>query len=276
MAAPPQGDALWIWSVDRAGWPDAARIMRREGFSTAFLSIPPTDRAALEGRPAALDDALAPFAERGITVLLAGGDPAWVLSEATKLPPPLVGLVRLAAGSSRVAGVQLDVEPYTLPLWRSGPEGRARIAAGLMDLLDAARAGLAREGKALGTILHPAFANAALSERHGAGTMADGAVRRADRLVVMAYRNTPDGVGTFARRLLPAIDAAPRPWHLGVTVRGGQSEPFVSYHGLGIARLRADMNTLRTMALARPSGTWYLGAAVHAYTALLPMLDAAR
>ncbi|HYH21856.1 MAG TPA: hypothetical protein VD995_24890 [Azospirillum sp.] len=269
-AAPAAGDALWIWGTGRGAWPEVAAAMRREGFATAFLSIPPAERALLDASPGALEAALAPFTEQGIAVMLAAGDPSW--ADGRPMPPALRNLLRMAAQSPGVAGVALDIEPYTLPLWRSGDDGRRRIAAALMDRLDEARALLAGSGRTLGTILHPTFATTPLPPGHGAGTMADGAIARTDAVVVMAYRNTPAAIERFGGRLLGALDAAPKPWWFGITVQGGQEEPFVSYANAAMPRIRADMRALGDLARARPCGRRYQGVAVHAYASLAPKL----
>ncbi|AWK88134.1 hypothetical protein [Azospirillum thermophilum] len=276
-AAGTAGDnALWIWNTGRADWPRVAGTMRREGFGTAYLSIPPADRAGMTGP--ALDAALATFAGRGITVLLVGGDPGWADGRAQ--PPALAELLRLAAAARGVAGVQLDIEPYTLPLWKSGAEGRARIAAALADRLAEARGALSGSGKRLGMVLHPAFANAPGAGRGNAGlgnsgldTLADAVAALSDELVVMAYRNRPDATERFAARLLASLDAAPKPWRFGVTVQGGPEQATISYADAPYQRVKDDMAALDTLARARPAGAQYRGVAVHAWASLAPKLE---
>lgn len=268
-AATPSGNALWIWGTGRRDWPQVAVTMRREGFGTAYLSIRPDERQDLGASAAALDGALAPFADQGIAVWLAGGDPGW--ADGKPVVPALEALVRMAGSASLVAGLQLDIEPYTLPLWRSGEEGRRQIAAALMDRLKEARAMLSA-GKSLGMVLHPAFANAPLPPGSGRGTLADGVVERCDALVVMAYRNQPDLLERFAGRLLDVLDANPKPWRFGITVQGGPEQGLISYADATWNHVKSDMAELDARGRRRAAGRLYAGVAVHAWASLLPKL----
>lgn len=264
------GDALWIWGTGHAEWPAVAATMAREGFRTAYLSVPPGERPALAASRTALEDSLAPFAERGIAVWLAGGAPGW--ADGRPLPAALDGLLGMAALSDRVTGIQLDVEPYTLPLWRSGEEGRTRIAAAFTALLGTAHGRLRDSGRRLGTILHPSFIKARLPAGAGGGSMAAGAIGHADSVTIMAYRNSTPETADFAAGLLAELDADPRPWRFGITVQAGPEQDRISYAGADYGRVRADMAVLGTLARRRPCGTAYRGVAVHAYASLLPLL----
>lgn len=254
------GHALWIWGTPRRDWPQVAAVMAAEGFSTAYLSIPPAERGAPDG-------AFAPFVERGIAVWLVGGDPAW--ADGRPLPAPLADLLRMARGSGSVAGVQLDIEPYTLPLWKSGEDGRRRIATALLARLAEARTALAGTGKRLGMVLHPSFANA---PSPSGGSLADGIIAEIDEAVVMAYRNRPEATERFAQKLLTTLDRSPKPWRFGITVQGGPDQALISYADAPLARVRADMATLDGLGRGRASGGLYQGVAVHAYASLLPKL----
>lgn len=267
--AAPAGNALWIWGTARRDWPLVAQTMAREGFGTAFLSIRPEERRELGAAAADLDAALAPFADRGLAVLLVGGDPAW--ADGRPIVPALEALVRMAGSATRVAGLQLDIEPYTLPLWRTGEEGKRQISAALLDRLKEARAALPA-GKSLGMVLHPAFANAPLPPGYGSGTLADGVVERCDSLVVMAYRNKPDALERFAGRLLDALDANPKPWRFGITVQGGPDQALISYADAPWERVKTDMAELDARGRRRGAGRLHAGVAVHAWASLAPKL----
>lgn len=265
-------DALWIWETPAAEWREAADFAARLGFRTVFLSVPPADRGGFLREPAALDRALAPYVAAGLTVWLAAGDPKWALAERT--PEPLAALGRLAGASRLSAGLYLDVEPHTLPEWKSRDAvARARLAAGTAALLRRARDELPA-AKALGSVLHPSFAGTAFDDPgKGSVDMAVALLDVADEVALMAYRNTPQATAAFAGKLLERLDVRPKAWRFGLTVSGGQTQENVSYDKADWPRMRADMAALAVMAQGRAAGPWYKGSAVNAYRPLRAVIE---
>lgn len=265
-------DALWIWETPAAEWREAADFAARLGFRTIFLSIPPADRGGFFREPAALDRALRPYADVDLKVWLAAGDPKWAMAERT--PEPLAALLRLTSASAATTGLYLDVEPHTLPEWKSRDAVvRARLAAGTASLLRRARDELP-VAKALGSVLHPSFAGTEFDDSgKGSADMAAALLDVADEVALMAYRNTPRATAGFAAKLLDRLDARPKPWRFGLTVNGGQAQENISYDRADWPRMRADMTALAALAQGRGAGPWFKGSAVNAYRPLRAMIE---
>lgn len=121
-AAPVDGRrATWVWQAERWQGDGAALLDRlsRARFAVAFVTVPLVADGTSVARPRALGRFVRAARERGIEVWAVEGDPRAVLpAERARW----VGRVRAfaaynrtAAPAERLAGLQLDIEPYLLP-----------------------------------------------------------------------------------------------------------------------------------------------------------------
>lgn len=269
-------DALWIWETSGSATPEIADFMVDTGFRVALFSIPPDERAGLLTQPA-IDAVLQPFADAGIDVYLVGGDPAWVNNPG--VPASLQTVIDLTLLSTIAKGIMLDVEPWALADWTTD---KAAKIAGLMDLLTNAKAALG-PSRRLGQVLHPSLSSTTASPLptlpagYGTGNAADGVIARTDLTVSMAYRNTVSGIMSFSANTLAAIERNPKPFWIGTTIKGAQTETYISYADRDDpwVDLQADMHALPTVLSGYAAGV-VQGTALHAYLLLKSQLTETR
>lgn len=215
------GTALAVWSYrdlagsapERAAFFDfAARRQIRDLYLGAADLLP---RKA-EALTTLLDEAT----RRGIRVSLVLGRAAWTRPE--QRPAALAALravrdfdlAQARAGGTRLAALQLDVEPHTLPDW-----GRdsARLSIQYLDLLEAAKTELAG-----GPPLHaaiPVWWQGRTVKRGGrTRPLSEWAIQLTDGTVLMDYRVRPEGILDGAEGPLDAADALGRPIMVGLAL----------------------------------------------------------
>lgn len=125
--APLPSRAAWIWSPAAWTTPEGLEALwahvRRENLSAVYVTVPVEEGAVRE--PRLLSAFIAEAAARGVSVWAVAGDPHDVLPEAR-------GALRARAGAyaaynasapaaQRLAGLQLDIEPYLLPGFALAP-----------------------------------------------------------------------------------------------------------------------------------------------------------
>jgi len=157
---------------------------------------------------------------RGIRVSLVFGRAAWVRPEQRAAALAAVRAVRdfdlaqARAGGTRLAALQLDVEPHVLPDW-----GRdsARLSSQFLDLLEAVKPELAG-----GPPLHaaiPVWWHGRPMKRAGkTRPLSEWVIQLTDGTVLMDYRVRPEGILAGAEGPLASADALGRPVVVGLAV----------------------------------------------------------
>lgn len=274
QADTPAITAMWVWdnSVDRGvdargtGYAPAdpatlAAFVSAHGLTTVQISAP---WASDEGPVAAwLTDAITAVRAEGATVGVLGGDPPWL-----DQPALAVQWMQAATHDRVVDHVQLNVEPWTRPEWSTD---RAGSVTRWLALLDAVRAQLP-PGVGLGVDVPYWLA----WEPWGAGTVADAAMARADRVEIVAFvdhAHGSDGILALSADAVDAAVAAGLPFTVGVEtdtpqVAGGAQWTF----GDDDAAALATETALVRAALAGTPG--YEGVAVQHYRTWRTLLEA--
>jgi hypothetical protein len=258
--------AMWVWRLDPSGLAALGEFARRQGITRALISLGASWRARLAAGDRGEIERLRTLAAGGLSLVALAGDAAWA-RRPRPLPRALDELAAIQARHGLFEALHLDVEPHTLEEWRSTKEARARLMAGLVDLLDAVHARLPQWP--LEIALHPLHAQAPLPD----GTNALEAIAR--RVVVaclMAYRI---GAHRIIERALPGIAVLGRldkPWRIGVMVHASD-EAGATYFGLSREHLVTDMLELDRLARAVPGAQrQYRGLIFEDYNGLRKML----
>ncbi len=266
-APPPRPvTTMWVWdnSVPRevdargTGYAPAepavlAAWARDRELTTVHLSAPwAADVGAVAPWMTAAVDALR---AEGVEVGVLGGDPPW-LDE----PHLAVWWLQAATRGRDVSHVQLDVEPWTLPGWRTD---RAGIVTRWLTMLDTARAALP-EGVGLGVDV-PYWL--AWEPAPGGGTVAEAVLARADSVGIVTFVDHAqgrDGILALSADARAQAVAAGVPFTIGVEtdtpeVAGGAEWTFGDD---GTDALEAEVQVVHD-ALAGTPG--YRGVAVQHY-----------
>lgn len=192
-------DAVWLWHY-RAALAHPRAILRaaqKKHLRRIYLQI---------ARPLrAYDPFLAAAHRRGIEVYALDGEPGYALNQ-----EPLLRRIGRIRGHA-FDGVQLDVEPYTLPGFRADP---ANYIRGYLHLLTLARREVPH-ALPLSAVIPAWFAQL----RWRDGSVSGAVLQRADEVVVMSYQG---GLRAAQRAALPVLQEAARahkPAYIGVKPR---------------------------------------------------------
>jgi hypothetical protein len=185
---PTGADATWDWYWQGAAAP--AATASEEGLGTVYLY-------AEGGFDAKVRKAMAALRAQGTEVEALGGEPVWAR------PHNRAGLLEFvrAARRQRIEAIHLDIEPYSLRMWRTD---RARLMRSYLNALGAAR-------RAAG----PIPVNADIPYWHGPGLL-HRILRRVDAVTVMDYRDAGSEAVEFAREEVRAAADAGKKATIGL------------------------------------------------------------
>ncbi|GEK17035.1 hypothetical protein [Cellulomonas persica] len=230
---PPSQDARGRGYAPAAPGPLAA-FADEQGLTRVHLAAP---WAADEGPVGAwFAEAAAALGARHLAVDALGGDPGWLDEPA--LAATWAGAA-LRSADGRLDGIQLDVEPWTLPGWRDDRDDGVRR---WLAVLDATRA-VVPSALTLGADAPWWLVNVPAPDE--GGSVLDAVLRRVDRVVVVAFSDHADGddgIVALARPSVETARAAGVPWTIGVEtdtpdVAGGAQYTF---HDEGAAVLERE------------------------------------
>ena len=167
----------------------------------------------------------------------------WLQDASTAMPSLVLAATwagaALRTADGRLDGIQLDVEPWTLPGWRDDRDDGVRR---WLAVLDATRA-VVPNALTLGADAPWWLVNVPAPDE--GGSVLDAVLRRVDRVVVVAFSDHADGddgIVALARPSVETARAAGVPWTIGVEtdtpdVAGGAQYTF---HDEGAAVLERE------------------------------------
>jgi hypothetical protein len=252
--------ALWIWEPGH--WRQQAgqlfALLAAQRADTVYLSLP------LQGEPPeiAQADVLRRFiteaGRRGLRVWAVAGDPRAVLPEErpryAALAAALAAYNRAAPAEARLAGLQLDIEPYLNPGYAHDPEGWLAAYVDTLALLRP-RAGMPLD------IAVPFWWG---RQRLRDGLLLDALKPLADTVTVMNYRTDPRELMAHAEPFLSWGAANGKPIRIGLEIGPIPDESLHVYRPAAAGELwLSDIGdrhaVLMLMATARtnPAGLSY-------------------
>jgi len=180
--------ATWLWSVPPE--PEAVTLfVRARGVREVFV----------DGADLRAVDQCASLQQAGALGAVLGGDPQWVLDRRAG-----VNWCRNALQRTGVDRLHLDVEPWTLPQWRTE---RDRLADGYARFVEAISVEL--PGIHVDVDMVPWLFTATR-------VAAQRVLVAADAVTLLAYRDRADGIRGFAAPAIVAARRLRRPYLLGV------------------------------------------------------------
>jgi hypothetical protein len=231
-AGPPTGaDATWDWYWQGADTPSATAA--NEGLGTVYLY-------AEGGFDAKVMKAIAALRAQGTRVEALAGEASWAR------PHNRAGLLEFvrAARGQRVGAIHLDIEPYSLRMWRTD---RARLIRSYLAALSAA-------SRAAG----PIPVNADIPYWYGP-TILHELLDRVDAVTVMDYRDSGPAAIASAREEVRAAAAAGKRATIGLET-GDVRPASVTFFQEGRAALTEAVAQIRDAYSGNPG---FGGIAVH-------------
>ncbi len=263
--------ATWVWDLkalldgDEANVPRVADFMRERQVQTVYLHVGTAMAGEEEGLYRAFNRAAS---AEGIEVQALGGERNWALPEGRAGMREFLGMVAdynaAVPEPERFAGVHLDVEPYSLPIWDEDREGTIRgWRTTVEEMSDFARSHALRSGVDIPFWLDeiPAF-DGDSGSGEASETLDQWMMRSADSVTLMSYRNEAEGSGGVIDLVKQEIDHARG---TGAVVFVGlnvakDTEPKLTFRGLGADRFRDAVSRIQR-AYAGNAG--FGGIAVH-------------
>ncbi len=205
---------------------------------------------------------------RSIEVDFLFGDANWALtpnhSIATNLAKAAVAYSRTYP-AARPRGVHYDVEPYLLPQWQTA---KNNVSNQYLDLIEKLKSATAPARLQL-TMDIPFWFDGENITRGGKTRPLNQWVQdRADRVVLMDYRDTADLIIQFAAAEIAYGDRIKKKVGIGVETQCEQQPAYVSFCDKGNAAMEAALAAVQSRYASHPA---YDGISIHDYGSYLTL-----
>ena len=202
--------ALWVWRPaflhSEKEMKDLLQFARMRNIGTLFLF---TSTRRLQEDPEAFRRVLRNAHRRMLAVQALNGEPHWIFPEQRDEPRAFLKAVeefnRESSPDARFDAIHLDVEPQSLPEWKSGASERTRrkLAERYLDFVKWTRRRTRESGIPLALDIPVAFNRI----RVESGPLVEALLERADQVAVMAYR---DEASEVLNHVAPSLHPAQR------------------------------------------------------------------
>lgn len=257
--------SLWVWRTPLAESDEVMAVVRQFNFRSVFYSIPPTERAQLFAGKQKQNAVIHACREAGVSFYAVAGDPSWS-RRGRQIPRAVDELLDFQQRSKLMDGLCLDIEPHTLPEWKT--DAREQIIQGYLDVLGNIRQASQSMEFPLTAAVVPFFAGIAAPGSAGKSVL-ESAADKIDAAVMMAYRSSPGESLRIAAKALGQLDAMKKPWWFGVTTHQGASRD-ISYAGASFDQFSAAL--LEIDARLETHAPFYRGIAINDYPSLPAIL----
>ena len=259
----PRG--MWVWQTSTVTGSAERTALFNFCSSHQVTTVFVESQGFIAGNSSSLGSFVQAAASQGIAVELLFGDSTWARavnhSKAVKLAHDAVQFSKALSGS-RPVGLHFDVEPYTLPEWKSA---QASIAGQWVDLLTKLRAETAGSGLRLSADVPFWLDGISLTRSGTTRPLHKWVIDAVDRAVLMDYRDhaaPPDGIIDLASVEVAYGKSVGKPVLIGVETACGLSPTKITFCEEGSAKLEKAFQDAR--AALDPGGL--AGFAVHHYT----------
>lgn len=209
---------------------------------------------------------------QGIQVHVLGGASSWgLLSQRYRLET-FINWIRdyqqAAAPSERFTEIHVDVEPHTLPEWRTNQA--SVIAQWQNNMLY-----LKEQADALGLPLAAdiPFWLCNYSTVDGSSTLSYWLIDLLDSVTIMAYRDTASGIYSIARNEMLEADALGKKVVLGVETKASNEGQFITFFEEGSSYMNQQLAQVAVTAGKHPS---FSGFAVHEYLSWVDLVSSGK
>ena len=258
--ASPPARALWVWKPEFLKNPSELDSLlafaARRRIGAIFLSAH-TDW--LLRQPQLYRRLLRRSHAQGISVQALAGEPEWLLPDhragAAAFLEALGEYDRRSRPQERFDALHLDVEPQSLPQWKAGE--RNAVAARYLEFLDWVLRQAQPQALPLAVDVPVSFNQLAV----GSTPLIAGIFDRADQVVVMAYKDTPEKVMEASREEMGSADAAGKKLWVGISADPAHL-PSRSPGGPAESDLEAIAAPVEAAFGRHPA---FLGLAIHDY-----------
>lgn len=258
--------SVWVWRIEVDGLPALADFATAHGIRRVLLSFRAPARAALMAGEAAALRQMEAFRARGIAAGALTGDPSWP-TRPNHMPRSLEEWIGVQERRRLFDFLHLDVEPHSLPAWRTGGAARETLMRGMLDFLGNVRD---RIGEwPLDAALHPQYARLELT---GGRNFMVGLLERLDSVALMAYRDDAARLADLALPSIRLFEEHARPWRLGILVHADK-EAGVSYWRTSRTHLVGEMNRLLRLVEQRSAPRRFQGLVFEDFDGLRTILE---
>jgi hypothetical protein len=261
MALPSRD--MWVWNETVATNPaqqkqffDYAAVNNING---VYFHCP----GLVQTNPAALRNFVLAAKSHAISVDFLFGDPSWALtanhSAAINLAKAVVKFAKTYPDAAP-RSIHYDVEPYLLPQWQSS---KTNTANQYIDLIDKLKAITGPAALQLTLDIPFWFDGENIARSGGARPLNQWVQDRADKVVLMDYRDTADLIIQYAADEIAYGDKIGKQVAIGVETAPGQTPSYVSFYEEGTAAMETALRIVQNYYSSHRS---YGGIAIHGWS----------
>ena len=259
---------LWLWDESVATDPAQQQAFFNFATSKNINVIYLECQDLIQSNQPALHNFVAAAKARSMEVDFLFGDPSWAL---TANHPVATNLANAAAAygatypDARPRGVHYDVEPYLLPKWKTKKNS---LANQYLDLIEKLKV-IATPASLQLTMDIPFWFDGESITRSGTKRPLNQLAQdRADRVVLMDYRDTADLIIQFAADEVAYGDQIGKKVGIGVETQCGQDPAYVSFCDKGNAAMETELATVQNHFASHPA---YDGISIHHYASYVTL-----
>ncbi|EMT52827.1 MULTISPECIES: hypothetical protein [Brevibacillus] len=255
--------ATWLWQTyQTASAPDQiVAFAAAKGVNLLYLKI---DTSL---RPSYYHTFIQKARANGMEVHALGGKSGWGLE---RNRPEILSLVdwvgrynQTVETDAAITGIHLDIEPYTLPEWKSDQNEVIRQWMGNVNAY-------VTKAKELDPSLQvgcdiPFWLDKTALPDQPVVSISEWLISRHDHVTVMAYRDRAEGPNSISALVTQELEMADRLGKkviVAVETKESNEGNFVSFYEEGTARMEDELSKLSELLASHPS---FAGVAIHSY-----------
>ncbi|MEJ8545764.1 hypothetical protein [Brevibacillus borstelensis] len=255
--------ATWLWQTyQTASVPEQiVSFASAQGVNLLYLKIDTTLK------PSYYQSFIQKARAAGIEVHALGGKAGWGLERNRSEILSLVDWVgrynQTVEKNAAITGVHFDIEPYTLPEWKSSQNEVIRQWMGNVEAY-LAKAKELDPSLQLGCDIPFWLDKTVLPEQPNV-SITEWLISKHDHVAVMAYRDRAEGPNSISSLIPQELEMADRLGKkviVAVETKESNEGNFVSFYEEGTARMEDELNKLAEILASHPS---FAGVAIHSY-----------
>lgn len=255
--------ATWLWQTyQTASQPDQIlSFTAKQGVNLLYLKIDTTLR------PAYYQSFVKQAREMGIEVHALGGKASWGLERGREEILSLISWVvrynQSVGAEAAISGIHLDIEPHTLPEWKTD---QASVIRQWMANVDAYTSYLQAQAPnlRLGADI-PFWLDKYPLPDQPSISVAERLIAAHDHVAVMAYRDKAEGPNSISALVPQELEIAERLGKkivVAVETKASSEGDFVTFYEEGRTRMEDELAKLHQLLGDSPS---FAGVAIHSY-----------
>ncbi|TDF93855.1 hypothetical protein [Paenibacillus piri] len=266
IATPPSTNmkATWLWDTSLIHTNDSRnsvlQFAKEQRVTRIYVQIDP----ALD--PGAYRTFIKGASAAGIQIHALDGAPDWIAPDRRHRISDTVDWVNrfnnAALPEERFTGIQVDIEPYTLPEWNTN---RDTVVQRWLDTVTLFAAKTKSSSSLTASAALPFWLDEIPMSGSGSGSVSlmEAMMRQLDEVTLMSYRNQAKALADIALTKLELGDRLGKKVSVGVETNSTKEPAFITFYGEGRARMEIELLSIDKLLRNYAS---YAGVVIHDYS----------